>query len=293
MSEPNVHDVALVFEGGGMRGSLTAGVVVALLEAEVHLGWAAGISAGSSHVCNYVSRDADRARVVFTDFAADPQFGNVRTWLRGEGLFHSRYIYEQSSSPGQAIPLDLETFLGSGTEPRIVGFRASDGAQVVWGREDMRTLEDLAVRVRASSTMPLVMPPTLVDGEVFVDGALGDSGGIPLNVAKAEGYEKFLVVLSQERTYVRRPMGHARFLRRRFREHPAIAEALLTRHERYEATREEVFELERQGRAIVFAPDHMPVRNGERNVLKLRAAHELGLAQARREMPAWKEFLGL
>ena len=32
----NVHDTALIFEGGGMRVSYTAAVVVALLDAGVH-----------------------------------------------------------------------------------------------------------------------------------------------------------------------------------------------------------------------------------------------------------------
>ncbi|GAA2033574.1 hypothetical protein GCM10009720_12620 [Yaniella flava] len=46
-------------------------------------------------------------------------------------------------------------------------------------------------------------------------------------------------------------------------------------------------------KAYLFIPDVMPVANGERNVEKLNAAHTLGLAQARRELPAIKEFLGL
>lgn len=289
----NVHDVALVFEGGGMRGSLTSAVVVALLEAQIHLDWAVGVSAGASHVSHYVSRDTWRARRSFTDFAADPDFGNLRTWLRGEGLFHSEYIYERSALPGRALPFDWETFAANPARPNVVGFRATDGAQVVWGRQDFPTPKDLFVRCRASSTMPIVMPPTTIDGEVYADGALGTTGGIPIDVAKAVGFEKFFVVLSQERSHVRAPIGHERFLRIRFRDYPAVADALLARHERYNATREEVFALERQGRAIVFAPERMPVRNGERNVTKLRAAHELGLAQARRELPAWREFLGL
>ena len=62
---------------------------------------------------------------------------------------------------------------------------------------------------------------------------------------------------------------------------------------RYNETRERLFEMERQGRAYLFVPESMPVSNGERSVAKLAAAHELGLAQVRREMPAIREFLGL
>ena len=36
---PTAPDTALIFEGGGMRGSFTSGVINALLEAEVFCGW--------------------------------------------------------------------------------------------------------------------------------------------------------------------------------------------------------------------------------------------------------------
>ena len=73
----------------------------------------------------------------------------------------------------------------------------------------------------------------------------------------------------------------------------AVVEALEARAENYNRMREQVFDLEASGDAMVFVPDHMPVSNGERSVAKLAASHELGLAQARREMPAIREFLGL
>ena len=57
----NVTDTALIFEGGGMRGSFSAGVVTALLDGEVHCDWVGGISAGSSCLVNYVARDTERA----------------------------------------------------------------------------------------------------------------------------------------------------------------------------------------------------------------------------------------
>ena len=85
----NVHDTALIFEGGGMRVSYTAAVVVALLDAGVHFDWVAGISAGSSNTANYLARDQRRARRSFVEFATDPQFGDLRTFIKGQGLFNS------------------------------------------------------------------------------------------------------------------------------------------------------------------------------------------------------------
>src|SRR5699024_11550207 len=88
---------ALLFEGGGMRASYTSGMVVALLEAGIHAPFVAGISAGASNTANYLSNDGPRARESFTDFAADPNFGNWRTFLRGKGLLDRKSTRLNSS----------------------------------------------------------------------------------------------------------------------------------------------------------------------------------------------------
>lgn len=290
---PNVRDVALIFEGGGMRASYTSAVVVALLEAGIAFDWVGGVSAGSTNTANYLSRDAWRARHSFTDFAADPHFGNWRTFVRGQGLFNADYIYQRTSGPGEALPFAWDTFAANPAALSITALRCGDGATVHWGRDDVPTLADLMVRVQASSTMPVVMPPVEIDGEVYVDGALGETGGFALDAARAAGYTKFFVVLTQVRGYRKRPLPTPWFYRNHFRRYPAVADALLTRWLRYNATKEELFDLERSGSAYLFVPEEMPVGNGERSVAKLNASHVLGLAQARRELPAWREFLGV
>ncbi|MDO5676792.1 MAG: patatin-like phospholipase family protein, partial [Propionibacteriaceae bacterium] len=85
----NAPDTALIFEGGGMRASFSSGVLAVLLENGLHLGWVGGISAGSSCLANYASRDVARAERAFVDFAAEPEFGNWRTWVRGKGMFNA------------------------------------------------------------------------------------------------------------------------------------------------------------------------------------------------------------
>lgn len=40
--------------------------------------------------------------------------------------------------------------------------------------------------------MPIATPVTYIAGEACMDGAIGRSGGIPLDVAQADGYEKVL-----------------------------------------------------------------------------------------------------
>ena len=287
-----IGDTALIFEGGGMRASLTSAMVVTLLEAGLSFDWVAGISAGASNTVNYLSRDARRARRSFVEFAADDQFGGMKHFLRGEGLFNAEYIYQRAGVEGAALPFDWTTFSASESQMRIIAFDAEAGTEVVWTQDDVPHVEDLMVRVRASSTMPGLMPPVHLDGYVYVDGAMGPDGGIALSQAQAEGFEKFVIILTQERGYRKEPQRFPAVYRGIFRRYPAVADALLTRWTRYNETRERVFALEEEGRAHVFAPEIMPVANSTRDLSRLAAAHRMGLSQSRRELPALREFVG-
>lgn len=287
-----IDDTALIFEGGGMRASVTSGMVVTLLEAGLSFDWVAGISAGATNTANYLSRDSRRARRSFVDFSADEQFGDLRTFARGQGLFNAEYIYQNSGGPDQALPFHWEAFLSNPGDLRVIAFDAESGEDVVWSKSDMPHIDDLMVRVRASSTMPILMPFVHLDGHVYVDGAMGKDGGIALSQAQREGFEKFFIILTQEREYAKEPQRLPGFYRSWFRRYPALADALLTRWKRYNETRERVFQLEREGKAYVFTPDRMPVGNGTRDLSRLAAAHRMGLFQSRRELPAIREFVG-
>ncbi|MFZ2625595.1 MAG: patatin family protein, partial [Propionibacterium sp.] len=290
----NVTDTALIFEGGGMRASYTSALVCELLRAGIHVDWVAGISAGSSNTVNYLSRDIHRAAVSFVDFAADPHFGGPMSLLRGRGWFNTQYIYEQSCLPGQVLPFDFGTFSANPARASIGAFRVDTGEQRWFTKQDAPDTASLVRRVRASSTMPGLMPLVDIDGVDYVDGALGPGAGIPLGLAQQAGFTKFLVVLTRTRDYVKAPLRGAklRFFSRLFRRHPLVTDALASRPARYNRVREELFDLESAGRARLFVPETMTVSSTERRLPALRTSFAAGRAQARRELPAIADFLG-
>lgn len=281
-------DTALVIEGGGMRNSYTAACIVALIEHDVHFGWVGGVSAGASHLSSFVSHDAKRAKDSFTTFATHPEFGGFQSLIRGTGYFNAEFIYENSQ---EAIPFDWEAFQANPCEVHIDACRADTGETVSWTRADIKEREDILAMVRASSTLPLMMPMRYIDGVPFVDGALGSSGGLLIDAAERAGYEKFLVLASRPRDYWKPQVRRPQALRRLYRTYAAVAEAQITRPDRYNNAKKRILELEEQGRAQVFFPDVMPVNVGERRIDRLEASYALGEKQMEREWPAWEEFL--
>ena len=274
-----IDDTALVFEGGGMRNAYTAALVSRLIAEGINFPHISGVSAGSSHLCNFTSRDAQRSHDTFVDLVEDPEFGGLKHFRKGHGYFNAEYIYQQICYPDGALPFNMDAFLANPATTRVATFNASRGEVRWFSKEEMSTLDTLGPIIRASSTLPILMPPVEIDGDIYVDGALGPNGGLPFDQPLREGYRKLLVVLTRPRDFVKDPM-------------PASVGALL-RTDRYNAGRRFLFELEERGQAYVFAPDNLWINNTESRRERLEATYRAGLVQAVREMPAIKAFLGL
>lgn len=290
----NVFDCALVLEGGGMRCAYTAGLITVLLEAGIHFDYVCGISAGSSSSANYISRDIERVRYAFVDVADDPKVGGPASFASGKGFFNAEYLYRENAVFGP-IPFDWEAFQENPARLRIQSFEQDTGKTVTWCRDDFRHMRDLLDRVRASSTLPLMMPPVKIDGQVMMDGGMGTGAGIPVHLAEQDGMRKFFVIATHVRGWRRPPLDQANeaMIKRLFKDRPYLRDALLTRPERYNAALDHLLELEASGAAYVVWPDEMPISNSTLDRDKLQVAFSMGHRQGLRELPRWKEFLGL
>ncbi|MBQ1449106.1 MAG: patatin family protein [Coriobacteriales bacterium] len=289
----NIFDTALIFEGGGMRATYTAGMVCTLLENDLFFDQVYGVSAGSSHTVNYLSRDIHRAKASFVDLVTDPNYGGLGHLLLGEGWFHSLYCYQQAGLPDGSLPFDFDTFRRNPAHACIIGFQRDSGQSVYWTEEDMPTLDALMRRVRASSSMPFFMPTTNVDGTYYYDGGLGEGAGLLLPKALQDGHERFFIVRTRPRSYRKSPSGNGtrRLMKLGCIKMPRLYDAWESRWARYNAVLDQVEELERQGRALVVYPENMQVNSTEVNFAKLDRAFDDGYDQAQRELERWRGFL--
>jgi predicted patatin/cPLA2 family phospholipase len=139
------------------------------------------------------------------------------------------------------------------------------------------------------------MKPQPIDGKVYYDGGLGEGAGIPLRLAERSGCERTVLVATRPAGYQKKPLGSGacKIMTRLFGAHPHLLEAVLTRNERYNQELKYVERREADGAVLVVRPDSMPVSDGTLNSTKLEAAYQQGYAQALRELPRLREYLGL
>lgn len=286
----DARDVALIIEGGGMRNSYTAPAIVKLIEHDVRFGWVGGVSAGAVHALNYVSADVERTRTAFTDLATHPHFGGWVKLVRGQGYFNAEFIYGQAD---ELLPFDFATFARSRTEVHVEAVNALTGETVHWTSADFLLDPSLVNRAaRASSTVPKAMPIGFIDGVPYVDGALGSSGGLLIDAARQAGFTRFAVLATRPRDYWKKPVVAPAAVRQMFRKYPSIGHALDLRTARYNASKQQILDLEAAGDAVVFYPDNMQAESTERRLGRLLKNYAAGAEQFDREWGPWLDFLG-
>lgn len=289
--ENNIKNIALVIEGGGMRGSFTAGIINTLLEEKIYFDYVIGVSAGASNAVNYLSRDQRRVKRSFVEIVKDPQFGGMSTFLQGKGYFHSDYIYNYMALEKTLLPYDYKTFEENPAKLRIGSFQRDTGKMIYWTKKAVQDASDLITMIRASSSLPIIMPPTFFRGQYYVDGGLGPNGGIPIDLPIKEGYKKFVIIKSRPKSYRKETPKHMHFMRKAFCKYPYLVQAMEDRYKNYNKSVDLIESLEKKGDAFIIYPKKMCVESNCRDFLQLEKNYYLGRIQGKREIKNLKTFI--
>lgn len=250
--------LALVIEGGGMRGVITGGMALALHELGLADRFSAvyGSSAGTLNGMWLISERVRDGIPTWTDPTLNQKLINRRRLLGRrpvvdiEGLVERRY---EQLSPGL-----FDSVLAASTELHPIATDVESG-QAVDLHSQIRDQTSLRLAIRASSTLPLLAgPPVSLNGRRYLDAGL--SAAIPFRAALADGATHLLVLRSRKTgDLATDPEGVAGRLTSRLlgRISPAIATGFVTRGRR-EGQDEEF--LARHDREVGLSPSILSIR---------------------------------
>ena len=241
--------IGLVLEGGGMRGLYTVGVLDAFLKGGVCPDCVYGVSAGAANGASFISNQPGRGKRVNLDYLSDKRYLSFRSFIKTRSLFGMDFIF--GTIPNELDPFDFEAFLSS-----PIGFEAGvtdvlTGEPVYFTKERIKR-GDLTV-LKASSSLPVFSPMVRIDGRDYLDGGVSDP--IPIQRALDEGCDRLLVVLTRERGYQKKKEPGRLYYKHRYRDYPNLVAALDRRHRVYADSLSLLSKLEREGRALVIAPE--------------------------------------
>lgn len=276
--------VALVLEGGGLRGYYSSGVMEAFMERGILFPYIIGVSAGAANALSYISGQVMRSRQIIEHYVSEKEYVSTRNLVKYGSIFNFDYIFK--TIPEQHVRFDWEMLHAQNTRLLTGAMNCADG-KTVWFEKDALCAPFEVTR--ASCSMPFLSKIVHYHGMELLDGGVTDP--IPIEKSIADGNRFHVIILTRNAGYRKKPFGHEWLLRTACRKSPALAEAMLKRHETYNRQLELCEELEREGKAIIIRPKE-PVRVGRTgaDIETLLGLHDEGVKEGRE---ALKKILSL
>src|SRR5581483_368475 len=223
--------VALVIEGGGMRGVVSAGMTAAIEQLgltdafdEVH-----GASAGAFNAAFLLAGQAAYLATLYQYGFGDPRFVSVVRALRGGPAFDMDHVVNHVWT--RQRPLRFEAILSSGIDLHCTATDA-DRAAIV-DLADLHSQEEIRCALRASGRLPwLAGGPVSFRGMRLLDATLAEA--IPVEVPRVSATD-MLVLQTRPQGVAHTPLSPlvARLTDRYLRAiNPALIELRMTRSPR-------------------------------------------------------------
>lgn len=265
----------LILEGGAMRGLFTAGVIDVLLENNITVDGAIGVSAGAAFGCNYKSKQIGRALRYNKRFCNDKRYCGFYSLITDGNIYSKKFCY--GDVPLKYDKFDFETYKTNPMDFYVVCTDIVTGEAVYHnftGDEESRF-----EWIRASASLPMVSEIVEIDGMKLLDGGMADS--IPIKYFESIGYDRNIVILTQPYDFEKKKNGMMPVIRMLYRKYPGLINAMEKRHTVYNETLQYIKEKEKKGELLVLRPkEKLPVNKIEKNPDNLQKAYDMGRKEA-------------
>ncbi len=256
LSEGARIKTGLVIEGGGMKCAYSAGILDKFLDDGIHFDYVVGVSAGAANAASYMAGQRDRNRRFYTEHIhKDGYFGltSMRKW--GE-LFGLNTIYGTMTNEGGDDPLDYDAVMENPAAYEVVATNALTGEPTYFAKEKM--IRNKYTHIKASCALPAACRPRFINGIPYYDGGVSDP--IPVDHALDGHCDRAVLILSKPRDFVKTPEKLRRVYTERCHQFPEIIKLLNERHISYMRDMHHAYDLEKEGKALIFAPsENLPM----------------------------------
>lgn len=278
----------LVLEGGALRTIYSSGVCDGLLEAGAPMpDYVVGVSAGIAYGVSYISKQKKRNLEILMRYANDKRYMGKGNLLKRDNrsYFGIKFVYE--TIPNELVPFDYETYAAypGRVDAVVTDLNTGKAAYIEVPKQD----EHFTV-LQATCAMPLMFPIYHIDGVPCLDGGVADA--IPYERAFAMGCDRVVVILTRERSYRRKPEKLQPIIDRYYKKYPNFCDTLRRRAEVYNASREKLFQLEKDGKVLIFTPQSTEgFSRVEKDVVKIHALWNTGYQEGIARAEEFTRFL--
>lgn len=269
------NKIGLVLEGGGHRGIYTAGVLDTFAENKISFDGVMGVSAGCVHGASFLSGQIGRSIRYTTKYCDNSNYMGIGSLITTGNFFNEKFCYYDL--PETLDPFDNDSFDKNQTQFFAVCTDVKTGSAIY---HECETLKGEKIKwLQASASMPLVSKIIKIDDNLLLDGGIADS--IPIKKMQEFGFEKNIVILTQEAGYRKNPNSLLPIIKLVYKKYPKLIEAIENRHIIYNQQLEFLEEQEKLGNVIIIRPSEKPTASRtEKDKEKILETYNLGKKDA-------------
>lgn len=280
-----MYKSGLVLEGGGVRAIYESGILDAFMENDIEFPYVIGVSAGACNGVSFLGKNLHRMRDINLNYSGDKRYKSIQSIFKNGEYLNTKWVFGELSY--ELFPLNNDIYENSGSVMCVVATNAMTGKPEYFYPKSFR---NGCAELTASCALPVATKGVQIGKDFYYDGGVTDS--IPLKRALEDGCEKCVVILTQDKNFLKEPIGHPKAVNSLLKKYPLVAEAVENRHIMYNKQREYVFEQQKEGNALVICPDK-PLHCSTLNVTTehQREIYELGYKQGLENIDKVKEFI--
>ncbi|MBQ7905045.1 MAG: patatin family protein [Spirochaetaceae bacterium] len=269
------NKIGLVLEGGGHRGIYTAGILDSFAENKISFDGIMGVSAGCVHGASFLSGQIGRSIRYTTKYCDNSNYMGIGSLITTGNFFNEKFCYYDL--PQILDPFDNDTFDKNQTQFFAVCTDVKTGSAIY---HECETLKGEKIKwLQASASMPLVSKIIKIEDNLLLDGGIADS--IPIKKMQELGFEKNIVILTQEAGYRKNPNSLLPIIKLVYKKYPKLIEAIENRHIIYNQQLEFLEEQEKLGNVIIIRPSEKPTASRtEKDKEKILETYNLGKKDA-------------
>ena len=282
-----IIDGCMALEGGAFRGVYTSGVLDFLMEQGINMRVTVGVSAGSLNGVAYTSGQVGRAALCNLKYRHDPRWVGRTALKNNHGVIGFDFLQKDFD---KEYPLDEDAFFNTGREFIAVATNIVTG-QPEYFSSIGHSMKDVYKSVAASSSMPFLSKPVVINGKKYLDG--GCATKLPIRWALEQNYKKLIFVGTNKAELRRNEKSSLEKMGKvTYKKYPNLVVALGSANRLYNEDCDLMETAISEGLMFRISPSEpVQVSRLEGDMEKLGALYYLGYNDAKNALPALLKYL--
>lgn len=278
---------ALVLEGGSLRGLYTAGVLDVFIEKNIEFSCVIGVSAGAIVASNYITKQKYRTAKINILHSGDQHYYGLAQLLINRNAFNFDYLFHAPIN--NIYPYDINALYNTKQKFLICATNCETGKPIYF--ENKQDYEAMVRYLKASCSVPLLADTVRIDNNVYLDGGISEPIGIKRAIE--EKYEKIVVVLTRDASYINSRSAFIRLLLQlKYSKFPNLITAFNNMILNYNNLRSLVDDMEKNNDIFVIRPQKkIEFRHLEKRPRKLIDLYFQGIEDSESNLDKMQKYL--